>query len=246
VSLTKKSALLPAALAAVASPVLAGAHLRQLLGAPLRMPRGRRLRIVSFRKPRSQSCSMDAHEDDEEDDDERRAAKGRAELSAAVLEVVQATRKPGLIRATRSAEPIRSKFWVQEDSDADVQPAPASPPLSPIPSAKEIDPTSPTTTEFIKEAMDAGFTIDQLARAEQRRLVGSPWEGPLPSPRFSPPRTLLGDCLASASRGITGHGGLSRLSARYSPSGSMGSSKIFETACCCCSACLKSAENEET
>lgn len=75
--------------------------------------------------------------------------------------------------------------------------------------------------EFINEAMQAGFTIDHLARAEialgsgmvsssqrrlpklilnkmvERKLSVVPWQGPLPEPRVSPPRTL-GDFLATA------------------------------------------------
>lgn len=75
--------------------------------------------------------------------------------------------------------------------------------------------TDPSTLEFIKDAMDAGFTIKQLSRAEQalgsgnvlssgdchlsktiiskmiqRKLVGEPWHGPLPPPHVSPPITL--------------------------------------------------------
>ncbi|KAG0537476.1 hypothetical protein BDA96_03G151700 [Sorghum bicolor] len=109
---------------------------------------------------------MPVPQDEEEDDDERRVAKGRAELSAAVLEVAQATRRPRPIHAILSTEAIRSRFWVQEDSDAEDQPILVSPPSSPIPTAKENDPSSPTTVEFIKKAMDARveralvFTID--------------------------------------------------------------------------------------
>jgi hypothetical protein len=76
--------------------------------------------------------------------------------------------------------------------------------------------------EFLKEALDAGFTVDRLARAEEalisgkesssedhrfsmavvsklvrRKLETSPWQGPLLAPRILPPRTL-GDCMALA------------------------------------------------
>jgi hypothetical protein len=50
----------------------------------------------------------------------------------------------------------------------------------------------------------------------RKKLVGAPWEGPLPSPRVSPPRTL-GDCIASAyHRSTTTNGGSSRSPARHS------------------------------
>ena len=87
--------------------------------------------------------------------------------------------------------------------------------------------------------MDAGFTIDQLATAEQvldtgkaslprdlllpraiveslikRKLVGEPWQGPLPAPRVSPPRTL-GDFLAKASHRDLGTRGGSGKSPRH-------------------------------
>lgn len=81
----------------------------------------------------------------------------------------------------------------------------------------------PSTPEFVNEAVEAGFTVDQLLRAERalssgnnspiakdillskeivKKLVSQkrqliPWKGPLPKPRISPPRTL-GDCLATA------------------------------------------------
>jgi len=97
---------------------------------------------------------------------------------------------------------------------------------------------TPSTPTFINEALAAGFTVEQLARAEQaqdsgksssptahqlpnvivselvrRTIAMSPWKGPLPSPRVSPSRTL-GDCLAMASRRHTGPPGGSALSSR--------------------------------
>jgi hypothetical protein len=77
--------------------------------------------------------------------------------------------------------------------------------------------------EFISDAMDAGFTLEQLSKAEralnlgntpcsddvnlskkivskdvQRKINGRPWQGPLPPPRVSPPR-MLGDFLGMVS-----------------------------------------------
>jgi hypothetical protein len=85
--------------------------------------------------------------------------------------------------------------------------------------SEEDDPMTPSTTEFIKDAVDTGFTLDLLSRAEhsldsgknptssdlrlpktiistmvQKKLAGVPWQGPLPE---APPRTL-GDFLAKA------------------------------------------------
>jgi hypothetical protein len=104
---------------------------------------------------------------------------------------------------------IHAKFWensgVPDDSDDDA------------------DQEESSTPEFISDAMDAGFTLEQLSKAKralnsgntpcsddvnlskkivsklvQRNINGRPWQGPLPPPRVSPPRTL-GDFLAMAS-----------------------------------------------
>lgn len=107
------------------------------------------------------------------------------------------------------ARAIPSKFWAHDGEDESDDEA-------------LVEKQSPSTPEFIVEALDAGFTVDQLARAEkalassnvpssgdrllpnsivakmvERKLAGAPWQGPLPSPRVSPPRTL-GDCVSKA------------------------------------------------
>lgn len=99
-------------------------------------------------------------------------------------------------------------------------------------------PVTPATSEFIKDALDAGFTLDQLSRTErvldsgksplsgdlhlpksiittlaQKKLAEAPWQGPLPAPRVSPPRTL-GDCLVKASHWTLGSQGRSGTSFR--------------------------------
>lgn len=81
----------------------------------------------------------------------------------------------------------------------------------------------PSTSEFARAAVEAGFTVDQFSRAEraldagtvsspggvnlarsivdklvQRKTSGRRWQGPLPPPRVSLPRTL-GDAIAMAS-----------------------------------------------
>lgn len=90
--------------------------------------------------------------------------------------------------------------------------------------------------------MDAGFTFEQLSRVEQaldsgtnlspndlrlpkyivsamvqRKLAGTPWKGPLPAPRISPPRTL-GDFLAKANQQNLGSRGGSVSSSRQTRS----------------------------
>ena len=100
--------------------------------------------------------------------------------------------------------------------------------------------------------MEAGFTVQQLAKAEQalasgnspslvdtilpkiivstmtkKKMVGTPWEGSLPLPRVSPPCTL-GDCLASATYRNTTRDGASRSPARHDPSGPGKRSNSFE------------------
>jgi hypothetical protein len=126
---------------------------------------------------------------------------------------VEASRRPKPVHAVQdSSGAISSKFWAQpgdqENSD-------------------EEEP-EPSTPEFIKEAAQAGFSLDQLIRAEQslnsgktstsedlrlpkailstlvqRKFAGVPCQDPLPEPRVSPPRTL-GDALAKATHQKSG------------------------------------------
>ena len=50
--------------------------------------------------------------------------------------------------------PIKSKFWaVEGESDSEED--------------EQASPVTPSTPEFINEALHAGFTLDQLSRAEQ-------------------------------------------------------------------------------
>jgi hypothetical protein len=99
---------------------------------------------------------------------------------------------------------IPFRFWAQSSDDQDVE-------------------DEPSTPEFVKEAVEAGFTVKELSRAEralesgtvsspgyiklaksivaklvQRKTSGRPWQGPIPPPRVTPPRTL-GDVIATAS-----------------------------------------------
>jgi hypothetical protein len=126
---------------------------------------------------------------------------------------VEVSRRPKPVHAVQdSSGAISSKFWAQpgdqENSD-------------------EEEP-EPSTPEFIKEAAQAGFSMDQLIRAEQslnsgktstsedlrlpkailstmvqRKFAGVPWQGPLPEPSVSPLRTL-GDALAKATHRKSG------------------------------------------
>ena len=119
----------------------------------------------------------------------------------------------------------------------------------------------PSTPEFIKEALEAGFTLELLSRAEnafnsgstpsssdlklansivskmvERKIDGRPWQGPLPPPRVSPPRTF-GDALAAATyqRRSSSHRRLTRTSrtvgslARSGPAGKTTNSNYFES-----------------
>jgi hypothetical protein len=106
---------------------------------------------------------------------------------------------------------FRSKLWASTDDDSST--------------GSEED--KATTPELVAEAIEAGFTVDQIRQAEaelespstpkvcsklkdgsiskqivevwinNRRNQGKPWTGPLPPPQKSPLRTL-GDALANA------------------------------------------------
>lgn len=133
---------------------------------------------------------------------EQQCREARLELSKFVALVADATPCP-----QKHAVPISSKFWAQGD-EAD--------------ESEDEEPQSPTTPEFLKDAVEAGFTVEQLLRAERALASGNkspdstdlllskeivstlvsrkkhivPWSGPLPKPRISPP-TALGDCVAA-------------------------------------------------
>lgn len=181
-----------------------------------RFMRGRRLTLapVVRRALRSAgSAEIDDGEGEADGDEDRRCKQGQEALSNVVALAVDASRRPKPVHGqcavdASPTQAISSKFWAhdgEDDSDNEV-----------------LVEQSPSTSEFIMEALDAAFTMDQLARAEkalasgnasssgdrllpnsivakmvQRKLAGAPWQGPLPSPRVSPPRTL-GDCVAKA------------------------------------------------
>jgi len=169
---------------------------------------GRRLTLAPATQQALRPSSLSVVSDDEDVDEDRQCAEGRAAcLSRVVSLAVEASRRPKPIHVVPDqAEAIQSKFWAQPGVQDD------------------LDDDEPSTPEFINEAEEAGFSFDQLLRAEralhsgneprstdirlskhivstlvQRKIgTGAPWQGPLTSPRVSPPRTL-GDCLATAS-----------------------------------------------
>jgi hypothetical protein len=159
-----------------------------------------------------------------EDDEDRHRRSGREALSREVALDAAASRR---LAQVHGVEPLWSKFWASGEDSDDLEKDEADPGLA-----------TPSTTTFINDALDAGFTIEQLAMAEQaldsgksfsptaqlpkaivsemvrRKLALKPWKGPLPGPRVSPPRTL-GDYLAMASRQHTGpHDGSASTSRR--------------------------------
>lgn len=146
-------------------------------------------------------------------DVERRAARGREELVGFVAAVVEAGHGPQPVHAVQASESfdqlgaIQTKFWSTFEEHVDSE-----------------DDDDLSTPEFTQRAQDAGFSVDKLLRADRALASGNdpcsadikltcsilfkmvsrnvssgvPWQGPLPSPRISPPRTL-GDCLAKVS-----------------------------------------------
>jgi len=152
-------------------------------------------------------------EKEDEEDVRRRVAQGHEELSEMVATIVPATQGPKLVHAVQDRDsidqlgPIQTKFWNCSDDQVISE-----------------DDEDLSMTEFIHRAKEVRFTVDDLLRADKalasgmdpclaniklthtilstmvnRKVSGGvPWQGPLPSPRISPPRTL-GDCLAKAS-----------------------------------------------
>lgn len=141
-------------------------------------------------------------------DVERRRAEGREALSQVVTLAADSVQRPKPVHAVlQGASPLKSKFWAQS-SDPDLT---------------DSEDEDPSTPDFIDQATRAGFTLDQLCKAEkalesgnsnpcssdvrlaksivsklvQNKYSGAPWKGPLPPPRVSPPRTL-GDVISKA------------------------------------------------
>ena len=134
-------------------------------------------------------------------DEVRSFSQAREEVSKVVAVAVAAASRPKPVHA------FESKFWASSGEDGE---------------SDEVDLAEPTTPEFIQDALAAGFSVGDLVQAENtltsginpnsedrrkadfivstlvdRRLYGKPWQGPLPTPRVSPPRTL-GDVLVKA------------------------------------------------
>ena len=171
----------------------------------------------SFRRG-VQASSTAAEEEDSEEDDERRCAEGRAELSRSVALVAAACRRP-------SPQSLPFKFWAQSSEGSEAEEGNhddhSTPEVVDLIHGDRNSSSEPSTPVFVREALEAGFTIDQLSRAEkaldsgmhsgdvrlaysivstmvQRKLAERPWKGQLPPRRISPPRTL-GDAMATVS-----------------------------------------------
>lgn len=132
-------------------------------------------------------------EGDEEGDEDRCCKEGHEALSSFVAMAAEVSQRPTPVHGVQKASPLKSKFWASGgDSDESEEDEPKV--------------NSPSTPEFVKEAWDAGFTIDQLATVEQvldigkaslprdlllpraiveslikRKPVAEPWQGPLPA-----------------------------------------------------------------
>ena len=190
--------------------------------------RGRRLTLApaACRALRPSAQFMEVGGEDDEEADDRSCKEGRAALSRAVALAADACIRPKPIHGVSSSTAIPFKFWVQDnDSDLDEEDGHGEPPLADVTGKRVIPPTTddePSTPEFIKEALEAGFTLELLSRAEnafnsgstpsssdlklansivskmvERKTDGRPWQGPLTPPRVSPPRTF-GDAIAAA------------------------------------------------
>ena len=189
-----------------------------------KLTRRRRLTLAPATMHALRRSQAQDEEEVTEKEEENRRAEGREALSRAVAMAVELSHRPHPVHGDR----IKSKFWATADeSDQD-------------------DRSDPSTPEFIQEAVDAGFTCDQLAKAEHvlhsgktpssddlrlpktiiagmlhRKFVGEAWQGPLPEPRVSPPRTL-GDLIEKAiQRDIGLRGGSRSIRSPRPPSGSV-------------------------
>jgi len=154
----------------------------------------------------------------------QRRSEGRDALSRIVKLAAVLSQKP---KPVHGADFV-SKFWssgADSDSDESIDAeidcsSPTSVPAVAVGFSADDGNIEISTPELVEEAIAAGYTVEDLFRAEealgsgktsadrcsplklvsdlvQRKGVGKPWQGPLPAPRISPPRTL-GDCVAKA------------------------------------------------
>ena len=132
--------------------------------------RGRRLTLApaACRALRPSAQFMEVGGEDDEEADDRSCKEGRAALSQAMALAADACVRPKPIHGVSSSTAIPFKFWVQDnDSDLDEEDGHGEPPLA--------DDDEPSTPEFIKEALEAGFTLELLSRAENAfNLVSTP------------------------------------------------------------------------
>lgn len=144
----------------------------------------------------------------EEEEVQRMLDKEKLERSIECLVTTAASHTPHI----HGVEPWQgSRFWaLGEDEESDEE------------SKYDCDVDAISSPQLIQEAMDAGFTVQDLEAAEkelispnsrsenkdsistriisnwvQRRRVIKPWSGPLPKPRISPKQTI-GDAIAKA------------------------------------------------
>jgi len=154
----------------------------------------------------------------------QRRSEGRDALSRIIKLAAVLSQKP---KPVHGADFV-SKFWssgADSDSDESIDAeidcsSPTSVPAVAVGFSADDGNIEISTPELVEEAIAAGYTVEDLFRAEealgsgktsadrcsplklvsdlvQRKGAGKPWQGPLPAPRISPPRTL-GDCVAKA------------------------------------------------
>jgi hypothetical protein len=173
-------------------------------------PKTLRLRRLTTLAP----TSSPAQEGDRPAEDETAKILDRERMARAVAITAATSACRRRLDSRHGVEPgTWSRFWATEEEDDD----------SEIESEEDVNTSTPV---LIREAVQAGFLIEQLWQAEEelaspstpatkiksktslsnkivevwvenRRKKGAPWKGPLPEPRISPSRTL-GDVLTVA------------------------------------------------
>lgn len=117
---------------------------------------GRRLTLApaTRRALRPATTASESGEEEADEDDERLCAEGREALSRAVALAAEFSQRPKPIHGVELVGAIPSKFWAKpgEQEDSVVE---------------DDDLSEPSTPQFISQALDAGFTIDELSRAEK-------------------------------------------------------------------------------